>query len=149
MIRLRVPSALLYRDLAVRAVQAACKLVGDATSSAALTVHRDFDDHVVSAFSEAFNNAAIHSYRDRAPGEIEVEIEPAADCITLRLLDRGNTYVIADVPDPDLDALPESGMGLYIIKSFMDEVRYDPGDAVAGRPNVLTMSKRLSDGGTK
>jgi len=143
MIRLRVPSALLYRDLAVRAVQAACKLVGE--SGQGVPPHRDFDDHVVSAFSEAFNNAAIHSYRDRTPGEIEVEIEPAPDCITLRLLDRGHTYDIADIPDPDLDALPESGMGLYIIKSFMDEVRYDPGDVAAGRPNVLTMSKRLAE----
>ena len=37
-----------------------------------------------------------------------------------------------------LDALPESGLGLFIIRSFMDEVKYVPGS-----PNVLSMTKYL------
>ena len=131
MIRLRVPGALLYRDLAVRAVQAACKLVGRSDGA------RTFDDQVVSAFSEAFNNAALHSYK-HAAGEIEIEIEPAETKITLRISDEGEAYDPEKIPAPDLEALPESGMGLYIIRSFMDEVVYRP-----GKPNVLTMSKTV------
>jgi len=126
---LRVPGALVYRDLAVRAVQAACKLVGRLDGS--------FDDQVVSAFSEAFNNAALHSYKDR-PGEIDIEIELTDNAITLRISDEGEGYDPEKVPAPDLAALPESGMGLYIIRSFMDEVVYKP-----GKPNVLTMSKKV------
>jgi serine/threonine-protein kinase RsbW len=134
-IRLRVPGSLKYRDLAVRAVAAACKLVGD---SGPVRTTREFDDQVVSAFGEAFNNAAVHSYRDRAVGELEIEIEVGADRITIRLLDFGEGFDLERVPEPDLDALPESGLGIYIMKSFMDEVTYQP-----GKPNVLRMTKSI------
>jgi serine/threonine-protein kinase RsbW len=135
-IRLRVPGALKYRDLAVRAVAAACKLVGDDDSGG--RAHREFDDQVVSAFGEAFNNAAQHGYRGREVGDVEIEIELAAQAITIRLYDFGNSYDWKSVPAPDLEQLPESGMGLFIIRSFMDEVDYR-----AGAPNVLSMTKRV------
>jgi serine/threonine-protein kinase RsbW len=140
MIRLRVPGALKYRDLAVRAVAAACKLVGstDSHSSGPIRTNRDFDDQVVSAFGEAFNNAALHSYRGRPDGHVEIEIDVGSESITLRILDYGAGFDIGDVPEPDLDSLPESGLGIFIIKSFMDEVSY-----TAGAPNVLSMTKRL------
>lgn len=128
MVNVRIPGTLRYRDLAIRAVAAASKLVG--------TGDRDFDDQVVSAFGEAFNNIALHSYRER-PGEIEVEIDIGGDWITIRLLDRGASFDYSAVKEPDLDAMPESGLGLFIIRSFMDEVCY-----AAGAPNVLSMTKR-------
>jgi serine/threonine-protein kinase RsbW len=141
MIRLRVPGALKYRDLAVRAVAAACKLVGsgEGHSSGPLRVNREFDDQVVSAFGEAFNNAALHSYRGRTPGDVEIEMEVGLESIVIRMIDYGNSFDIGHVPEPDLDSLPESGLGIFIIKSFMDEVEYK-----AGAPNILCMKKRLS-----
>ena len=53
----------------------------------------------------------------------------------------GNSFDLAMVPAPDLDTLPESGLGLYIIRSFMDDVKY-----LAGTPNVLSMTKYLDPG---
>ncbi len=135
MIRLRVPGALEYRDLVVRCVAAACKLVGAASAYRAT---REFDDQVVSAFSEAFNNAALHSYRGGAVGDVEIEIEIGEDFITIRMLDYGQSFDIGEVPEPDLEALPESGLGIFIIKSFMDEVSYR-----AGAPNILSMTKTI------
>jgi serine/threonine-protein kinase RsbW len=138
-IRLRVPGALQYRDLTVRCVAAACKLVGAGDhGSGPIRLNREFDDQVVSAFSEAFNNAAIHSYHGQPGGELEIEIELGDDSITIRLLDYGASFDLADVPEPDLDSLPESGLGIFIIKSFMDEVKYE-----AGAPNVLSMTKSI------
>jgi serine/threonine-protein kinase RsbW len=137
-IRLRVPGALKYRDLAVRAVAAACKLVGADHGAPIGGPRREFDDQVISAFGEAFNNAALHSYRGRPAGEVDIEIDIALDTITIRLLDFGNSFDPEAVPEPDLDTLPESGLGIFIIKSFMDEVSYQ-----AGAPNVLQMIKRL------
>ena len=135
MIKLRVPGALKYRDLAVRAVSAACKLVGDGDPTGA--GDRVFIDQVVSAFGEAFNNTAIHSYA-ASEGDVEIEIEIGDSHITIRMLDHGKSYDFSSVPQPDLDTLPESGMGLYIIRSFMDEVDYVP-----GAPNILSMTKRV------
>jgi serine/threonine-protein kinase RsbW len=131
-IRLRVPGALKYRDLVVRAVAAACKLVPHNGRD------REFDHHVVSAAGEAFNNAALHSYDGLPEGDVEIEMEVGVDSITLRLYDYGRSFMLSEVPAPDLDALPESGLGIFIIKSFMDEVSYQP-----GAPNVLSMTRTV------
>jgi len=138
-IHLRVPGTLRYRDLAVRVVGAACKLVGTPDEATGpLRINSQWDNEVISAFGEAFNNAAIHSYRGGKPGDVEVEVDVGANHITIRLLDFGNSFNLAEVPLPDLEALPESGLGLYIIRSFMDDVKY-----LAGTPNVLSMTKYL------
>jgi serine/threonine-protein kinase RsbW len=130
---LRVPPSLEYRDLALRAVAAACKLVTDGQGGRA-----QFDDHVVSAFGEAFNNVALHGFRDRPRSDVNIEIETGPDWLTIRMIDRGSGFDFDSVPEPDLDALPEAGLGVFIIKSFMDQVDYR-----RGAENVLTMTKRL------
>jgi serine/threonine-protein kinase RsbW len=137
-IHLRVPGTLRYRDLAVRVVGSACKLVGTPDDSTGPIRNTEWDNEVVSAFGEAFNNAAIHSYVGHKPGDVIIEVETGIAGITIRLIDYGKSFSIEDVPLPDLDALPESGLGLYIIRSFMDEVKYVPGS-----PNVLSMTKYL------
>jgi hypothetical protein len=43
------------------------------------------------------------------------------------------------VPDPDLDSCPESGLGIFIMRSFT-RVSYR-----AGRPNVLVLSRTVAD----
>ncbi len=52
------------------------------------------------------------------------------------MLDDGVSFDPAAVPVPDLDGLPESGMGLYIIRSFVDDLSYEPGP-----PNALRFIK--------
>ena len=138
LIRLQVPGSLEFRDLAVRVVAAACKLVPTGSDD----VRAEFDNQVISAFGEAFNNAAIHSYRGRPLGTVEIEIEVEVSCITLRICDYGVSFDPTQVEEPDLDALPESGMGLFIMRSFMDSVFYK-----AGAPNVLSMTKHLDAAG--
>ena len=127
-IRIEIPGELAYRDMTVRMVSAAARLVDGGDD--------DFIAEVISAFGEAFNNIAIHGYRDH-PGSIDIAIDFGANWITIGLSDRGHAFDVTTSPAPDLDALPESGMGIYILRSFMDEVTYAPGD-----PNVLTMTKR-------
>lgn len=102
--------------------------------------HR-FDDEVMSAVGEAFNNVAIHAYRDVSPGAVELEIELRVDSITIRMSDTGRRFEPSVERTPDLSSLPESHMGLFIVRSFMDQVTYRPGNAAAA-PNVLTLSKR-------
>jgi serine/threonine-protein kinase RsbW len=138
LIRLSVPGTLEFRDVAMRVVASACKLLRPAGGADARA--DEFDHQVVSAFGEAYNNVAIHGYRGVAPGDVTVELEAASDELVIRLLDRGRSYEMPDrAATPD--ELPERGMGLYIIQSFMDRVEYTPGRDT-GADNTLLMSKR-------
>jgi serine/threonine-protein kinase RsbW len=143
MVRLSVPGTLLYRDLVLRVVASFCRLARlDAQSKqeASRAPSDEFDDKVVSAVSEAFNNVAIHGYRGRPPGSVEIELELIQNGVTIRLLDTGAVFDPSDEPDAPPSGLRESHMGLFIIRSCMDTVSYRAGNPPAV-PNMLTLVK--------
>ncbi len=145
MIRLSVPGTLRYRDIVLRVVASACRLLRPQRTAKQETSRdaecADFDDKVVSAVGEAFNNVAIHAYRGRSAGTVELELEVGEEAVTIRIADTGATYDPTRTPTPALDQLPDSGMGLYIMRTCMDHVSYRPGNP-PNQPNVLTMTKR-------
>jgi len=97
----------------------------------------EFEAQAVSAFGEAFNNVAIHGYRDLEPGNVDIEISWTQEQIVIQMSDSGRTFDPDATPPPALDELPEGGMGIFIMRSFMDEV-----ENTAGPPNVLRLIKR-------
>jgi anti-sigma regulatory factor (Ser/Thr protein kinase) len=98
----------------------------------------DFRTQVVTAVGEAFNNVVLHSYEGRDEGIVEIEIQTRPDHICIELRDWGDSFDPDSVPLPDFESLPESGFGIFIIKTLMD-IHYTP-----GKPNVLTLSKTLA-----
>lgn len=143
-IGLRVPGAIAYRHLAIRLVSTACKMACELLAAdGGEGEGRDFEPEVVSAFGEAFNNVALHGHRGLPPGPVQIEVDWDEDKLTITMIDNGRTFDPASVAPPDLDAMPESGMGLFIMTSCMDEVDYRPGP-----PNVLRLVKlrRTRDG---
>ena len=142
MIRLSVPGTLLFRDVVLRVAASSCRLVRSITKQEPSREAQTFDDQVVSAVGEAFNNVAIHAYRGRPAGTVEIEFEIRPEGLTVRILDSGASFEPAEEQTPDLASLPESHMGLYIVRSFMDEVTYHRGQPPS-LPNVLTLTKRF------
>ena len=61
--------------------------------------------------------------------------------MTVEIKDQGEPFDIAAVQSPDLDSLPEGGMGIHIAKTMLDEVTYEPGP-----PNLWRLCKRLPGG---
>jgi len=96
----------------------------------------ELETHAVSAFAEAFNNIVVHGYAGLPPGNVDVEISWSIDAFVIKITDQGHSFDPASVEVPDLDLLPEGGLGLFIMRSFMDEVDYQPGP-----PNVLRLVK--------
>ncbi len=131
-IELRVPALLAYRELVTRAVATACKLALPGRPSEANESQdesgREYTDQFVSAVGEAFNNVAIHGFVDRSVGEVTINIRTESDRVEIEVRDGGASFDPDGVPDPDLGGLPESGMGLFIIRSFVDDVTYCPGE---------------------
>lgn len=133
--RFVVPARLEYRDAARAFLAYVCDRL----------VHRgefpeDMGHRVISAFVEAFNNAVIHAYKDRPAGPVEVDLQVSPRALRVVVVDYGQTFRPDLVPEPDLDALPEGGLGLYIIRSFMDDVAYERVD----HRNILIMEKRFN-----
>lgn len=147
MIRLKVPCSLQYRELAMRTVAAACRIARPRRATDAAPSDLEFDDQVVTSFGEAFTNVVKHGAGGGPAPDVEIEIEPQPDRLTIRLKDFGEPFDLAAVPTPDLDRLPESGLGVHILKSWMDDVSYQKGDGAPANPtaNVLSMTKRLGD----
>jgi serine/threonine-protein kinase RsbW len=139
-ISLEVPGKLECRDMVLRTVSSACKLVMPDKGARASRCS-EITAHLVSAVGEAYNNIVLHGYAGRKTGSVKMQIENCSEWTRVVLMDSGTSFDPAQAVPPDLDALPESGLGVFIIRSFVDEVTY-----VAGPPNVLTLFKRL-DGG--
>jgi serine/threonine-protein kinase RsbW len=140
-VRLSVPGTLVYRDLVLRVVASVCRLVrrtAETTQELGREKVEDFDDKIVSAVGEAFNNVAMHAYRN-VKGAAEIELESEGGSLIIRLLDTGDGFVISEELGQDLETLRESNMGLEIMLACMDEVTYTRGGPTA--PNVLTMTK--------
>lgn len=140
MIYLRLPASLAYRDVVMRVISGACALAsGLREGVGAPLTDGPLEERVLSAVGEAFNNVVLHAYRG-THGEVAIEIEASAQQIEIRVIDFGVSFDPTHVPEPALEDLPESGMGLFIMRRCMDEVTYAPGP-----PNVLRMLKRIGE----
>jgi serine/threonine-protein kinase RsbW len=137
-IKLSMLGRVQHRDIVLRAVAAACKLVRHNPNQSADAEWNDFRMQVVTAVSEAFNNIVLHAYAGRDDGIIEMNIRTGQNQISIELRDFGDSFDPSKIPEPDLDCLPESGLGMFIIRELMD-VEYRPGS-----PNVLILSKTLN-----
>ena len=146
LIRLTVPAELEFRELALRLVAEACRLVRGhsgapvplASGSQNFDLSDRFSAEMVSAVSEIFNNISIHSYGGGA-GELVIEMELAGDQLLVQISDEGVAFDPASVPSPELEQLPEGGMGIHIASACVDELDYTPGP-----PNVWRMRKAFS-----
>ena len=147
-----MPASLQFRDVAVHTLTAAAHLVGKdknrpgATDASLLDLRRNFDGEFISAFSEIFNNITIHAYKGKSDGEgeIKIEIAPGSDHLLVVISDMGESFDIESVPVPELESLPEGGMGIHIARSCLDELVYTPGP-----PNQWRLTKYLFKDGTQ
>jgi serine/threonine-protein kinase RsbW len=135
-VSLEVPGKIECRNIVMRTVSAACKLAGLAGRG----VGRDFGADVLSAVGEAYNNIVLHGYAGRKPGSVQMKIRSCPECVQVEIKDTGASFDPAQASPPDLSALPESGIGVFLMRAMVDEVFY-----VAGCPNVLTLVKHLDN----
>jgi serine/threonine-protein kinase RsbW len=87
------------------------------------------------AVGEACNNAILHSGTDNT---YNLEFVKELDNLIIEVVDFGNGFNIEKYRKPDAEELQENGLGLFIIKSLMDEVEIESNE---GTGTKIKMSK--------
>jgi len=94
------------------------------------------------AADEAASNIIEHAYEGISDASLDVSCELKKDTIIIIMQDQGKPFDPSKVKQPNLKAdLSDrqiGGLGVYLMRKLMDEVRYE----TKGRVNTLTMTKR-------
>ena len=95
--------------------------------------------------AEWLTNVIKHGYRGQPGHPIQLTMEFRQDSMFLEIVDQGVSFTLDPLQkaepvqfDPlDLDNLPESGWGLYLIKNCVDKINYRHAEGA----NMLTLIK--------
>ncbi|MDQ3021051.1 MAG: ATP-binding protein [Bacteroidota bacterium] len=93
------------------------------------------------ACSEALINAIVHGNKENENKKVYTSINYNEVILTVRIKDEGKGFNVDTLPDPtsDENILKESGRGIFIIKSLVDEFHCKSSDN--GTEFVLTVKK--------
>ena len=130
---LKIPSQTDNLDLIRNFVAGIAKKVG-------------FNDEEVNkielAVDEACTNVIEHAYQHDETKDIDIAIKIGLQKLTIVVMDRGRSFNVRQINLPDMkDYLAElrvGGLGIYLMKTLMDEVDYHTGP---GNRNEVRMVK--------
>ena len=81
--------------------------------------------------AEVLNNIAEHSYSDRPPGLIKMQLDLSDDGVWFLAVDDGKVMPNLTPPDPELpevdvelNDLPEGGFGWFLIRTLTADLEY-------------------------
>jgi len=101
------------------------------------------------ALDEACTNVIEHAYRD-SEGDIDIAIKVDYQKFTLVVTDKGRSFPFKELEMPDMKQyiaeLRVGGLGIYLMKTLMDEVEYH---SQPGVKNEVQMVKYLLQKDTK
>jgi serine/threonine-protein kinase RsbW len=94
------------------------------------------------AVDEACSNIIEYACHGRCDEQIEITCTTSGDRLTVMIRDHGEPFDPASAPAPDLDAdlenRPVGGLGIFLMRQLMDEIRYE---RLGESGNVLTLVK--------
>jgi serine/threonine-protein kinase RsbW len=77
------------------------------------------------AVGEICNNVIKHAYAGEAGRPIAIALSVFPDRFVVDVEDEGEPYDPRGYTPPDLDAVPETGLGLFLVRRTVDEVAFD------------------------
>jgi serine/threonine-protein kinase RsbW len=95
---------------------------------------------------EGVINAFHYGNQERPEKKIYLAVDITADKMVIHVLDEGQGFRLADVPDPlaEENLLSTSGRGIFLMRAFMDEFEVLPGRTGGAE---IVMSKKLPSPG--
>lgn len=83
--------------------------------------------HLLLSVTEATTNAIIHANKCDLDKKVDISVIDSDDKITVCVKDEGIGFDPGKVPDPTHpeNLLKDSGRGIYLMRFYMDEVKYN------------------------
>ena len=80
------------------------------------------------AVREAVTNAVVHGNKEDEAKQVEVIFNCLPHSLEIEIKDQGDSFDPKEVPDPTDPAniLKTSGRGIFLMRTFMDEVEWSP-----------------------
>lgn len=94
---------------------------------------------IVLATHEATNNVIRHAHQGRPEAELQIQCFLQPDRIEIHIIDEGDPFDLAAVPEMDPCELRIGGRGVFLMRKLMDELTCQPRPE---RGNTLRMVKR-------
>lgn len=108
-------------------------------------IPEDKVEKIILAVDEASTNVVKHAYHYAKDKEIRIHLELKPDTCVVTITDFGDSFDPNEIPKPDMKQYLEEkrvgGLGLYLMRTLMDEVQYTSYD---GKYNKLVLIKKLS-----
>lgn len=84
-------------------------------------------NNLVLSFSEAVSNSMEHGNKLDKSKKVYIKVKVDSEKMTIIIKDEGNGFDLKSVPDPTKqeNILKDSGRGIHIMKSFLDNLRYN------------------------
>ena len=94
------------------------------------------------ALDEACTNVIEHAYQHDESKDIDIAVKIDTNKFTIMVTDRGRSFNVEEIELPDMESylaeLRVGGLGIYLIKTLMDEVDYK---SKSDGKNQVTMVK--------
>lgn len=105
-------------------------------------------EKIILAVDEACTNIMKHAYKSFPDGDIIISLKADRHKFTITIKDFGSSFDAGKIPSPDLNEYYREkrvgGLGMYLIKTLMDEVRYT---TIPGKYNQVLLSKNINSSG--
>ncbi len=97
--------------------------------SAKTGFNEETQEQIALAVDEACTNVIKHAHHHDARRLMDIQIQTDANKMKITITDKGRGFDITKLKDPDVEKfIKESrhgGLGIYLIKTLMDEVDYE------------------------
>ncbi len=97
--------------------------------AAKMGFNEETQEQIALSVDEACTNVIKHAHHHNARRLMDIKIETDATKIKITITDKGKGFDITKLQDPDIEKyIKESkhgGLGIYLIKTLMDEVNYE------------------------
>lgn len=96
--------------------------------------------NVLLAVTEATTNAVIHANKSNLNKKVTIDVHVEDSKLIMKVKDEGEGFNPDMIPDPTEpeNLLKDSGRGLYLMKIYMDELKYN--HTPTGMETVLIMN---------